>query len=455
MKWIIGFCLVLPALTNLAFAEEKASFPADAEHGLRKALQAVSERQTHGGWGRAYTLDGKIMWGEYRPIPADWIVVQPPTTPTIAGIYLRAARLLNDPAYAAIALRARDTLLKIQSPAGGFPHEACPDAPPPQSATFDDDTTTSALDFFIDWWQYTGKEEDRAAVDRVGAFLIQAQYPQSGGWPQYYPPSLKGYNRCITFNDNVMRNVMRALLRLHQVTGDTRYLETARKGGECILRLQGGVGEAIWAQQYDPDTLQPAWARKFEPPGYAAGESIGVCDTLIDLYLATGENRFLEPLPKAFEWYDTHRLANGKLARLYEPGTQRPVYGRRDIAQPVYEFENACSGYSWQADWYPSDAKQAYQRIQAVGRVAFALERAKHRPPATAQSLEKSAQRACETLSSDGLWVRAPDKSDLEEYAQANVPPSTPMVKMDLFVHHATAIMDYLEAVQRENKPAH
>ncbi|HEX73211.1 MAG TPA: hypothetical protein ENN65_07845 [Candidatus Hydrogenedentes bacterium] len=448
MMRIVGMISLLCILFSGGASAAEASFEQQAEEALRRALTAMATRQTHGGWGRAYTLDGSIMWGEHRPIPKHAITIQPPATPTVAGVYLRAAQVLGDDAFAANARAARNALLAMQTPEGGFPHEGNPAGPTPKMGTFDDDTTTGALNFLIDWWQYTGKAEDWKAVERVGEFLLLSQYSDSGGWPQAYPPPSGGYAKCITFNDNAMTNVIKALLRLHAITGGERYLAAAKKGGDCIIRLQGGPGEEIWAQQYDPETLAPAWARNFEPPGYSTAESIGVCNILIDLYLATGEDRYLEPLPKAFGWYEACRLPNGKWARLYEPGTQRPVYGRRDKPEPVYEFENACSGYGWQGNWYPHDAKRAYDRIREIGRTAYLQERNTPKQKGDPKALEERVRAVCQALGDNGWWVSAPTEGELEEYRKASVPEDMPMVHMNVFNRNAHSLMDYLEAMR-------
>lgn len=423
-----------------------------AESALRQALDAVSKLQTYGGWGRAYTNDGQLMWGEYRVIPSTWITVQPPATPEVACTFLRAAQILHEDKYRECARRAKDALLKLQTPDGGFPHEGDPALKNHPTATFDDDTTTAALRFLIEWWQYTKSQEDLDAVKRVGDFILKAQYPDSGGWPQAYPPPKDHYARCITFNDNNINRILDALLRLHALTKDPRYLEAAKKGGECILRLQGGPGEEIWAQQYDPVTLKPAWARKFEPPGYSPAESIGACDALIDLYAATGEDRFIQSLPKAFDWYDAHRLPNGKFARLYEPGTQRPVYGRRDKAKPVYDFANACSGYSWQGEWYPHAAKKAMETIQTLGREGWLKEKNTPQKPHGPQSMESIVLKCCETLSEDGYWFSHPGSIEKEDLQRKKLPETIPLIEMGRFNENAGLLLDYLEAVK--NTPA-
>ncbi len=437
----LGFVFA-PLLVNAQPLEQRA------ETVLRRALDAAAQRQVYGGWGRAYTQDGALMWGEYRAIQSKWITVQPPATPEVARVFLRAAQVLHEDKYRECARRAKEALLKLQTPDGGFPHEGDPALKNHPTATFDDDTTTAALRFLIAWWQETQAAEDLRIVKRVGDFIVKAQYADSGGWPQEYPPPKDRYARHITFNDNNINRILDALLRLHELTHEPRYLEAAKKGGECILRLQGGPGEEIWAQQYDPAALTPAWARKFEPPGYSPCESIGVCDALIDLYAATGEERFLAPLPKAFAWYDTHRLPNGKYARLYEPGTQRPVYGRRDKAEPVYDFANACSGYAWQEDWYPRAAKHALEVIQSKGREAWLKERNAPQNPPDAKNLAPRVLKCCETLNEEGCWLSDPGSDEIADLQQHHLPATTPIIEMGRFNEHARLLLDYLEAAK-------
>jgi hypothetical protein len=420
------------------------------ETSVRHALDAMASKQVNGGWGMAWTQDGRHMWGEYRMIPDGWITVQPPATPSVASVFLQAARVLDDPAYAQRARMARDALLAIQTADGGFPYEADPKGQRPMRATFDDDTTTGALRFLIDLWQFTKDEADLRTVRGVGDFLLKAQYPDTGGWPQEYPPMAMTYGRHITFNDNATVNVIRALLSLHTLSSDRRYLEAAIKGGDCIIRLQGGPGEEIWAAQYDPVTLRPAWARKFEPPSYSSAESIGVCNILIDLYLATGLECFLEPLPKAFAWYDIHRLPNGQWARFYEVGTQRPVYGRKDKAEPVYDMAQAKGGYSWQGAWYPEHAKRAYERIKALGRDVYAQERRAAEAPPKAASLEPEVEKVCASLTPAGWWLAPPDDDQRTEMKEKGIGEDEPIITAEAFCKNAGLLLTYLERVRAD-----
>lgn len=441
---LILLAALLPILP--AIDVQAASAKQRAEETLRRALDAMAERQVSGGWGRAWTLDGTITWGEYDPMPHTHICAQPPATPTLAQLYLDAGTFLDDPGYLERARMARDALRAILTPEGGVPYEADPKGEPPQVATFDDDVTQATLEFLIAWWQHTHDGRDLALVNRIGDFILHAQY-EIGGWPQRYPPPA-GYGRYITFNDGVMANNLELLLMLHRETRNGSYLMAASDAGECIIRLQGGEGEAIWAQQYDDETLEPAWARNFEPPGYSPAESIGVCNALLELYLATGEERFLEPLPKAFAWYENHRLENGKYARLYEPGTQRPVYGRRDKAEKVYDYEKACDGYAWQGEWYPHAAKALYERIQEEGREAVLAERRKPEPKPNAADLEPEVTRICEALSQDGYWLRDPADVYRSHYAEAGVSTTVPMILAEVFIENARLLLRYLAAIE-------
>ena len=418
--------------------------PVEAERTLRRATDAMATHMRSGGWADQWSLGGDVVWGQKGVIPKTWITVQPAATPATANIYVEAARVLGDERYLTHARAARDALLALRTPEGGFPKEGDPASGPHNTASFDDDVTTSALEFLMALWRHTGAEEDHHAVEQVGAFIIRAQYRDSGGWPQRFPLPDSHYGSHITFNDDVMANLIRVLLELDKLTGDARYLAAAVRGGECIIRLQGGAGQEIWAQQYDAHTLEPASGRSFEPAGYTPNESKEICDSLIELYLATGQDRFLKPLPRAFAWYDTHRLPNGKWARLYEPETQRPVYGLPGDGGITYEVARARPGYSWQGRWYPHDAKRAYGRIKVVGREAVLIERMKTRNRLL-RATDQRVQQICAELSPNGFWLSPPDQEQARLLGEAGVPEKKrKIIRTDVFCENARILLDYL-----------
>ena len=437
--------VLLVAASHPARAEESMVDAGAVRAALDAALTGMAGLQRNGGWTTAATPGLELRWGQDKPVGEAWITLQPPATPSIAEVYLRAARILENDAWRAVAARAHAAITAMQNEHGGFPHEGNPERPPRGAGTFDDGVTTGCAMFLLHWWQETQAPADRALVDRVGAFILNAQYADSGGWPQAYPPNPGGYQKDITLNDGVMRNVLFTLLAFHTATGDARYLDAAKRGGECLIRLQGPGEEAIWAQQYKHDTLKPSWARNFEPPGYTPNESIGVCDALVALYFATREERYLAPLPHAFQWYDTHRLENGLYARLYEPDTQRPVYGRRDKAEKVYELENATGGYGWQGDWYPRRAREWYECIQGSGAEPCAAAYMEQQRRVSAPSNEE-VSRLIRQLSAEGLWTSPPTAGEREEYSRHGIKADLPLVRSGEFVAHAGKLLDWLES---------
>lgn len=429
----------------------------DLESGFQKALDAMAGERRHGGWTMKWSVGQSVTWGEFRPVGEHVITAQPPSTPGVGSVFLLAAAVLDDDRYLTIAREARDALMSIQTEHGGFPHEWDARKGPGGYGSFDDGTTTGPLAFFHRLWLYTGADGDRIALESIGRFLLTSQYT-NGGWPQAYPLRASGYSRYITMNDNAMPNAIRACLRMYEALGDERYLDAAKRGGDCLITLQGGEGEEVWAQQYDPDTLEPAWARKFEPPGYTPAESIAVCDVLIDLALITNDSKYLEPLPKAFAWYDRVTLPNGKRARLYEPGTGRPVYGRRDKAEKVYDVAQATEGYSWQAEWYPTHAKALYERIESEGMDAVrnsrivSLEVELAKIESSRSRNEEAALATIGRLNAEGFWTRGPDATERPFLEKEGVAIDTPIIHTRDFVSNSMVVIRALAKTERAMK---
>ena len=100
-------------------------------------------------------------------------------------------------------------------------------------------------------------------------FLLSSQYA-NGGFPQYFPLK-KGYYTHITFNDDAMIGVLELFSKLASNDNDFKFVDDARRQKAekeveiaipLILKLQVVVDgkKTVWAQQYDENTLKPAWA---------------------------------------------------------------------------------------------------------------------------------------------------------------------------------------------------
>lgn len=116
-------------------------------------------------------------------------------------------------------------------------------------------------------------------------YLLEAQYP-NGGWPQLYPLR-DGYYSHVTFNDGAMVNVLSLLRDVAAAAPPYTFVDGRRRaqaaaavarGTDCILRTQIRQDSelTVWCAQYDERTLEPAWARAYEPPSLSGSESVGI-----------------------------------------------------------------------------------------------------------------------------------------------------------------------------------
>ena len=192
-----------------------------------------------------------------------------------------------------------------------------------------------------------------APLKKALDFILLSQYP-NGGWPQRYPlryefvhDGLPDYTSLYTLNDNAMSNTIDVLLDAYVQLGDERYLEAARRGGDFFMISQGPEGQAGWAEQFDMN-LQPCWGRTHEPPAFMPRQTLNTLYTLAQLYLFTGDRRYLRPFPAAMDWLARCELRardDGSIetARLYEPGTNLPYIveveeERNEEGYQLYDF---------------------------------------------------------------------------------------------------------------------
>jgi len=96
------------------------------------------------------------------------------------------------------------------------------------------------------------------------------------------------------------------------------------KGLDCILKTQiNDAGKpTAWCQQYDEVTLQPAWARKFEPPCICNKES---CDIIMFLMSINNPNKaIIEAVQNAVSWFDESIIHNTLVKTIAAPKTLTP-----------------------------------------------------------------------------------------------------------------------------------
>jgi len=161
-------------------------------------------------------------------------------------------------------------------------------------ATLDNGVTIPEIRYLIRMYQATKIERYRDAYMRGLNAVLGVQY-KNGGFPQsLHPPT--SYHGEITYNDNAMTQVLRLWWdiysnrkQFYSIDQDTlaRIEDSLIRGIDCILDTQiysekQGMLTA-WCAQHDRVTLEPSWARDYEPPSISGSESIGLINFLMGL----------------------------------------------------------------------------------------------------------------------------------------------------------------------------
>jgi len=439
----------LPVAAALAALLASAASADDAlleqtRDAMAKATGFFTSISTNGGWVGIYSLDLKQRWGEavYEKAKATQIWVQPPGTPTVGKTLLRAFRVTGDKRYLAAARNTGRALVWGQRTGGGWDHRVdvshlAPDAKVPERkkghCTLDDNISQGAIDFLMDLDETLDEPwlDDGVALGLT--FLLRSRFP-NGAWPQWYPLR-GGYHDYYTFNDNTINDCIRVLLDAHRRYGKQEYLDGAKRGGDFIILSQVKPPQAGWAQQYSHD-LKPAKARSFDPAAVCSATTARNIRTLVDLAVTTHDRTYLRPIPAAVDWLGRSKLRDGVWARLYEVGTNKPIYGDRDgkIHYTLEEIsEERRRGYSWQSGYGVASAKAYYERVCKMGPAVYAKSRVKTSSPAglakRARGLAPRVKKVIAALDSQGRWVDD-DK----------------MLRCQTFVANMRVLCDYVEA---------
>ena len=238
-----------------------------------------------------------------------------------------------------------------------------------------------------------------------------------------------------------MGDLIETMLDAWEVYDDDRYLKSARRGGDFFLSAQLPEPQPGWAQQYDQE-MHPAWARKFEPPAVTGGESQGVMRTLMLLYRRTAAvsddaDRFLEPLPRAIRYYKRSTLPDGRLARFYELGTNRPLYFTKQY-ELTYSPDDMPTHYAF-------IVSSRLDRIEAEWKLIRQTPRDRlwnPKPPKAAKRTAKLDQRVesiIAALDSRGAWV---ESGRLRYHADDD--PTREVIRSDTFMNNLSVLADWL-----------
>ncbi len=282
------------------------------------------------------------------------------------------------------ARRMAESILSYQAPNGGWSKHVdflAGPRKPGQSyysetpdwryiATIDNGATTEELAFLRGANLAHPDPRYQRSGTRGVRYLLAAQLP-SGCWPQVWPLQ-GGYHDDATFNDDasmhaatVLRDV--AAGRYSGLVDDALRPHAAAAVDAalgCVLASQVQVSGrgTVWGQQHDPITLRPSSARSYEKTSLAAKESIAIADFLMSF--AAPSAAAVRAVHDAIAWYRANAIegydysryelrqkagAPPLWARMYEIGSNRPIFSNRD-GKVLYRWEELTdrrSGYGW------------------------------------------------------------------------------------------------------------
>ena len=470
--------LIVVVCSSAVSAEDVSR--ADSRQAMLNAAEFFAEKvSTSGGYLWKYSSDLKLREGEgIASINTAWI--QPPGTPAVGDAFLNAYQMTGEKKLLQFARQTADALLKGQLESGGWDssmevagenrgryayrtNSTDRDAPRKRNtSTLDDNKTQSALRFLMNLDSELEFRDDRLheAVMYGLQHIMDAQYP-NGSWPQRFdgPPDPKEYpvlqasfpenwsrtfpgnkySGYYTFNDNAIADMIEVMYRAFWIYGDKRYAESAHKAGDFILLAQLPEPQPGWAQQYDKQ-MHPAWARKFEPPAVTGGESHGVLNTLLTLYEYSGEKRFVKPVPRAIEYFQSSVRSDGRLARFYEIGTNKPLYFTKDYVL-TYSDADMPTHYAFIVSNKMDRILSRYEKVMAAPpRLQPSRQDLRARPVHESSGLSRQATVVVQQMDNRGAWVETAKMKAAGDQEVDCIDCRTFIRNLEILARHASAI---------------
>lgn len=461
--------LLILLLSSLSCpADDAADLKPQAIDTIRRAARFYHDTvAVQGGYVYFYSLDLQQRWGEGLAKPNE-VWVQPPGTPTVGLAFLRAWEATGDRFCLQAAREAALALAYGQLRGGGWTNAvdltgfaegrrySGGSKRLEGNSSLDDGQTQSALQLVMHVDKALGfqdkviRETARTGMDA----LLAAQFP-NGAFPQVwklpgasnqpilrasYPEydwrtegRIKNYWDMYTLNDNVCGYVVDTLIDAHRIYDDDRYMQALKKLGDFLILAQMPEPQPGWAQQYNYD-MKPIWARRFEPAALAGDETQETIATLIQISQATGDTKYVEPIPRAVAWLKRSLLPDGRLARYYELRTNRPLYMSRRGREYSLTYSDAGlpKHYGWK---WPS-------RIEELELTLRQYKRGRTPPPMAPSAAAVTA--IVSALDDDGRWISTYNGERL--VGQAKMAVGARYLSSEVFSNNLTTLSDYLLA---------
>lgn len=413
MRKLILFVILIFPLSGLAVIhaqdqKDLTTLADKVEQSLVKGIAFMRSLSIEGGYVYHYSMDGKERWGEGKTDDRT-IEVQPPGTPAVGMSFLRAYRATGKEEFLDAAKEAASALIQGQTKLGGWQHKIHFDRPVGNRVSFDDNQTQSSISFLMALDQEIDNPVLKEAVGKALDMMLESQL-DNGGWPHQYPRQ-GNYHDYATFNDHGINDCIRVMIEADSYYGEDDFSESLNKVGHFLMISQLPPPQSGWAQQYN-EYLQPAWARTFEPPSVCPSASLKNIHSLIDLYLHTGQERFLEPIPDAIRWLKASRMPNGKWGRFLELGTNKALYYDRDRIRvdSLHQLSlERRTGYGYETDLQEAldAAELRFQNIRFPGFTAPEKEQEQEQ---VMEELVANVLEIIQDQDGSGRWIVHQDK---------------------------------------------
>ena len=487
MRWVLHWPVILSLCPlSLGALSLGAALPIqaaerdltrDAERAMRRAVEFYSTRvASHGGYVYRYSEDLNKREGEGKT-DLETVWVQPPGTPAVGLAYLEAYERTGQPWLLEAAKSAGNCLIQGQLRSGGWQDRIeFADAaraklayrvdPPRKRArnwtSFDDDKTQSAMRFLMRLDKTLDFQEERVheAITFALDCVVGAQFPNGAwaqvfdsppvaeifpvrparvpsSWPRQYPGG--DYWLHYTLNDNAMADTIDALLRASRIYHTSRYRDAALKGGEFLLLAQLPAPQPGWAQQYSVE-MHPVWARKFEPPAVSGGESQGVIQTLLDLYVESGDRRFLNSSSQALEYLKGSQLDDGRIARFYELGSNKPLYFSKTY-ELTYDDGDLPTHYSFKVANKLESLSRRHSELSGLTSEELARRRELRFAVRGGRPDPKEVEAIIQNLDDRGAWVE-----DGRLKYHGNADKTRRVIDSATFIRNLTLLSRYLDS---------
>ena len=217
-----------------------------------------------------------------------------------------------------------------------------------EHSCLDNAATTQEMRFLAKVWQKTKVEKYKESFLKALNMIFKAE-KGCGGWSQYWPLSGSGsYQDYITFNDDLITNVMRLLQDIATGKGDFSGLADDAAKKRCEQSFQHAVDviikcqvddngtPAAWCAQHDTVNFLPAVGRPHELPSISGYESANLLSYLMTIEKPSEELQ--QTIHTAVSWLDAHKIdgkavenftnANGESDRRIVDKAGSAVWGR-------------------------------------------------------------------------------------------------------------------------------